>query len=81
MMREKILETVITNLKNNVDGLEDTQIDPQKSMAEYGATSLDIVEVVSISMRQLRIRIPRTALADLTNIDDLVDLFVSKVDS
>ncbi len=81
MMREKILETVITNLKNNVDGLEDTQIEPQKSMAEYGATSLDIVEVVSTSMRQLRIRVPRTALADLTNIDGLVDLFASKVDS
>jgi acyl carrier protein len=48
-------------------------------MAEYGASSLDIVEVVSTSMRQLRIRIPRTALADLKNINDLVDLFASKV--
>ncbi|MFN8494514.1 MAG: phosphopantetheine-binding protein [Caldilineaceae bacterium] len=78
MQREQILDIVITNLKNNVEGLENTPIDPQKSMAEYGASSLDIVEVVSVSMRQLSVRVPRTALAGLTNINDLVDLLTAK---
>ncbi len=79
MARADILNVVISNLRNNVSGLETAEIDPSRAMAEYGASSLDIVEVVSTSMRQLRIRVPRPALADLRNIDDLVDLFASKL--
>lgn len=79
MNRTEILNTVIRNIKQNIDGLENVDIDPEKSMATYGASSLDIVEVVSVSMRQLRIKIPRTALADVHNINGLVDLFAAKV--
>ena len=43
-------------------------------MKDYGANSLDIVEVVSHTMRELRVKVPRTELSKLTNIDDLVDL-------
>jgi acyl carrier protein len=75
MDREQILNVVVKNIKLNVDGLEDQEIDPAKSMAEYGAESLDIVEIVAASMRELRIKVPRTALATLKNINELVDLF------
>ena len=75
MDRAQILDGVVKQLRNNVDGLEETEIDPALSMAEYGATSLDIVEVVSASMRDLGLRIPRTRLGKLKNIGDLVDLF------
>ena len=73
-----LMSVVIENLKDNVDDLEDVEIDPSKSMADYGAASLDIVEVVSATMRQLRLRVPRTELAELRNIDDLVDLLYAK---
>ena len=43
-------------------------------MKEYGANSLDIVEVVSGAMRELKVKVPRTELNKLTNIDQLVDL-------
>ena len=79
MEREQILNVVIENIKLNVDGLEEEEIDPTKSLADYGASSLDIVEIVSSSMRELRIRVPRAALVDLKNIDELVTLFASKV--
>jgi acyl carrier protein len=78
MTRDEILDVVVENLKDNVDDLEDVDIDPTKSMADYGAASLDIVEIVSATMRQLRLRIPRTELADLKNIDDLVSLLHTK---
>lgn len=73
--RQRILEVVIKHLKQNVDGLDDTEIDPSHSMAEFGASSLDIVEVVSSSIRELKIKVSRTELAGLKNIDELVDLF------
>lgn len=79
MDRTDILNVVTGNLKNNVSGLDTVEIDPAKSMADYGASSLDIVEIVSTSMRQLRIRVPRPELAGLRNINDLVDLFESKL--
>lgn len=76
MEREEILGVVIKHIRQNVADLADDEIDPGKSMVDYGAGSLDIVEVVSASMRELRIKIPRTELADLQNIDQLVDKFV-----
>jgi polyketide biosynthesis acyl carrier protein len=75
MERQQILDVVIKHLRRNVDGLDNVEIDPAKSMAEYSASSLDIVEVVSASMRELKIKIPRTRLADVKNMNGLVDLF------
>ena len=73
--REEILAVVVKHLRQNVSDLADEEIDPSKSMVDYGASSLDIVEVVSGSMRELRIKVPRTELVDLKNIDELVDKF------
>jgi acyl carrier protein len=39
-----------------------------------GANSLDIIEVVSLSMRELKVKVPRAELAKLTNLEGLVDL-------
>jgi acyl carrier protein len=75
MDRAQILDVIIKRLRDNVDGLENTEIDSARSMADYGASSLDIVEVVSASMRDLGLRIPRTQLGKLRNINDLVELF------
>jgi acyl carrier protein len=75
MERQQILDTVIKHLRRNVDGLDNVEIDPSKSMAEYSASSLDIVEVVSASMRELKIKIPRTRLAEVKNMNGLVDMF------
>jgi acyl carrier protein len=43
-------------------------------MKALGASSLDIVEVVSCSMRELRVRVPRSELQGLKNIGELVGL-------
>lgn len=74
MKREEILNVVIENIRFNVDGLENVEINPEKSIVEYGGSSLDIVEIVSSIMRQLQIKIPRTQMADMKSINDLVDL-------
>ncbi len=74
MNREDILKTVQKHLAGILDGVDASTIDPQKSMKDYGANSLDIVEVVSATMRELRIKIPRSELSKLTNMDQLVDL-------
>ena len=57
-----------------VEDLTEDRIDPSRSMKELGVNSLDIVEVVSCTMRELRIKVPRAELSKLSNIDGLVDL-------
>ena len=79
LTREQILSVVTKHLLETVDDLDESQIDPSLSMKDLGANSLDIVEVVSLSMRELRIKIPRSELSKLTNIDGLVDMFYATV--
>lgn len=73
MTREHIQETVLRYLARAIDAPVEG-LDSSQSMKVLGANSLDIVEVVSSSMRELRIRIPRAELNQLANVDDLVDL-------
>ncbi|MDZ8262107.1 phosphopantetheine-binding protein [Nostoc sp. ChiQUE01b] len=75
MDREQILNVVIKHIKLNVDGLENIEIDPQKTILQYGASSLDGVEIVSACMRELKIKIPRTEVSSFKTINDLVELF------
>lgn len=71
--REQVLEVVTRNLVDTLED-EDIDIDPSKSMKDLGANSLDIVEIVSCSMRELKVKVPRNELKNLTNINELVDL-------
>ena len=73
MTREHVLAVVKKHLMEAVDGLDGAAIEPTRSMKDLGANSLDIVEVVSRSMRELKVKVPRSELAKLTNIDGLVD--------
>lgn len=73
MNREHVLKVVSKHLMDAVDGLEEANIDPARSMKDLGANSLDIVEVVSRSMRELKVKVPRSELSKLTNINELVE--------
>ena len=75
MNKEDIIEVIKKNMVDNLDDVEIEEIDPQRTMKDYGANSLDIIEVVSCSMRELNIKIPRSELADIKNIEELADKF------
>jgi len=80
MNRNDILEAVLRHLAANVDGVEPHAVDPGRSMADYGATSVDMFEVVVSTGRELDIRVPRTRLVRCKNLNDVVDLFWSCAD-
>lgn len=77
--RDDVLAVVKRHLVDTVEGIDVDQVDPAKSMKDLGANSLDIVEVVSCSMRELKVKIPRAELNKLTNINELVDLLYKTV--
>jgi acyl carrier protein len=74
MTRDAIFNIVKKYLLEAVDELDDAGVDGGASMKDLGATSLDIVEIVSCSMRELKVKVPRSELSKLTNINGLVDL-------
>jgi polyketide biosynthesis acyl carrier protein len=77
MDREAVYNVVKKYILENVEDVKEADLDPKRSMKDFGANSLDIIEVVSCSMRELNIKIPRSELADIKTIDQLVDKFVA----
>ncbi len=72
--KDKVMDVVKENLMDNLEDVEEGAITAEVSMKELGANSLDMVEVVSCSMRDLKVKVPRSELAELKNIGELVDL-------
>ena len=75
MTHEEIFAVVKTNVQMVIEDARGKEITEANSMRDYGADSLEIVEVVSRSMKQLKIKVPRTMLSDARNLGDLVALF------
>lgn len=75
MTRSEIFDVVRSNIEKVLDGVRRESVSEDVSMRDLGADSLQIVEVVSRSMKELRLRVPRTDLSRATNLRDLVDLF------
>ncbi len=81
MNKANIIEVLSKNIIENLDDLENETIDPKKSMKDYGANSLDMIEVVSCSMRELNIKVPRAELADIETIEQLADKFMEHAEA
>ncbi len=75
MDRSQVFKVVSSNIEEIIDNSKGVDIQETHSMRDLGADSLEIIEVVSRSMKQLKIKVPRTELADLNNIGDLVSIF------
>jgi acyl carrier protein len=74
MSRDEIMVAVKQKVVAIIPNLQLDSLDPSKSLEEYGATSLDLVEIISELMRELRAKVPRSEVTDVSTIDDIVDL-------
>jgi polyketide biosynthesis acyl carrier protein len=57
MTKAEVMDVIKRNIAENLDDIDGQDIDPQKSMKEYGANSLDMIEVVSCSMQIGRVHV------------------------
>lgn len=79
MTNDEVFAVVKRRLLEVCPEIPATEVTREASMKELGASSLDMVEVVSVSMRELGVRVARQQLADLRNIGGLVDLLHTAV--
>lgn len=56
------------------DEVEESEIIITKSMLDLGANSLDIVEIVSNTMRELEVKVPRDELGKINTMEGLVEI-------
>jgi acyl carrier protein len=75
MTRQDIFEVIKSNMRMIIPSMDGQEIEETKSMRDYGADSLEMVEVVSRSMKQLKIKVPRAKLLPVTNLQELLDVF------
>ena len=75
MTLQDIFAVIETNMRTIIASVNGQEIVESKSMRDYGADSLEMVEVVSRSMKQLRIKVPRAKLVPVTNLKELLDVF------
>lgn len=80
MSKDEIVALLKSELAEQLDGFEEEDLDPELALRDFGANSLDVIEVVTSVMRQLDIKIPRSQLADIETINGLADKFVEHVD-
>ena len=79
MEREQIASVVRKHLIEVVGDIKEADLDMSRSMKDFGANSLDVVDVVSSAMRELKVKVPRSELGKLTNMNGLVDILYASV--
>lgn len=74
MNKDHIYGVVKHHMLQFVDGLTEAQIAPAKTLQELGADSIAVVEIISASMRDLKLKVSRAELTTVTDVQTLVDL-------
>jgi acyl carrier protein len=72
---DEIFAVIKENMHIIIPGTAGKEILETNSMRDFDADSLQIVEVVSRSMKQLRIKVPRARLLLVKNLQGLVEVF------
>lgn len=81
MTQDDVFEVVSRHVREVVEQGDSIRLDPSKSLKDYGATSLDMVEIVSASMRELRVKVPRSELNGIKDIGGLVEVLHRAVEA
>ncbi|MBL8214809.1 MAG: acyl carrier protein [Bryobacterales bacterium] len=79
MTKSEIFAVVTGNLREILPELESVSIDPQQSMRDLGANSVDRADVVLQSMERLNVTFPLIEVAKIENLQGLVDFLHAKV--
>lgn len=80
MKRARVLDLIAQHAREVVPGLDDHVFAPSDRLVQLGANSLDRAEIAMLVQESLGLTVPRVELFGPTNIGELADLFVSKLD-
>ena len=76
MTKAEIIAVIRKNMVEHLDDVDEDEIEKAESFRDFGVNSLDMLEVVTASMREMKIRVPRAELAEIETIDGLAEKFL-----
>jgi polyketide biosynthesis acyl carrier protein len=79
MQRAQVLDLIAQHAREVVPGLDDHVFAPSDRLVELGANSVDRAEIAMLVQESLRLTVPRVELFGPTNIGELADLLVRKL--
>lgn len=71
--KEEIFELLKSNLLDIVPEIDPDQVQPEASMKDLGANSIDRVDVILQTIEALGLKFPLHELGELKNLQALVD--------
>lgn len=78
MIKQKVFATVKSAILEVLPDVNPDLIGIEKQLKDLGANSIDRMEVVTLSMEALGLKLPLMAFAQVGNIEDLVDVLCEK---
>lgn len=79
--RDMVRDIVLANTYRSLEFLDLKDIDTSSRFDDLGAASLDIITIVSDSMRELKVKVPVEQLNKVANIDALIDALTAAVNA
>lgn len=79
MTKTEVFEIVRKNILEILPDLTPETVSTDKSLSELGANSVDRMEVVTLSMQDLGVKIPLLSFAGVGNIGGLVNVLFSNL--
>lgn len=74
MSKDHVFEVVKNVVMEILPDVKPEQISLERSLRDLGANSIDRMEVVTMSMEELGLKIPLMSFAHVSNIEGLVDV-------
>lgn len=81
MLKEEVYHIVQETIMDVLPDVEKENISIEKQLKEIGANSIDRMEIVTMSMRELNIKIPLMSFAGVNNIEGLVNVLHENVNN
>ncbi len=76
MKKEEVTRLLVKNLKKAIPEFADEDFDTSKSYKELGVSSLELVEVVTRTAKELGISLSFKELTSVKTTDDLAEVLV-----
>ena len=78
MTKEDVFQVVKKNIFEVLPFLSDKDIYIENNLKDLGANSIDRVEIATLSMEDLNVKIPPIEFGDVKNLEGLVNLLYEK---
>lgn len=79
MTKEDVFQVVKKNIFEVLPFLSGKEIHIENNLKDLGANSIDRVEIVTLSMEHVNVKIPPNEFGDVKNLEGLVNLLYEKV--